>query len=52
MQSEDPIELNLEDLMKKGKLDIPADSARSVDKKMGSFVYLSCLFPELWSLEC
>ena len=28
------------------------DKAQRVDEKKGSFVYLLCSFPELWSIKC
>ena len=33
------------------KWNIPIDRAQWVDGKIGSFVLLSCLLPELWSLK-
>ena len=46
----DPIELNFESLDMQ-KWNIPTGRAQKVDNKMGYFVLLSCLFPELWSLK-
>ena len=34
------------------KWNIPTDRAQRVDKKMGLFVWLSCLLPSLRSLKC
>ena len=41
-----------EGLETKKKRSIPTDRAQKVDENMGSFVCLSCLLPELWSLKC
>ena len=41
-----PKELNFEGLEMQ-KWNIPTDRIQRVDKKMGPFVQLSCLFPEL-----
>ena len=34
------------------KWNIPTNRAQRVDKKMGSFVYLSCFFPEVMVIKC
>ena len=41
-----------EGLETKKKRIIPTDRAQRVDENMRSFVCLSCLLPELWSLKC
>ena len=34
------------------KRNIPTDRTQRIDAKMGSFVWLSCLLSESWSLKC
>ena len=46
IQSGDPIELNFKGLEMKHT----NRKSHKVNRKMGSFVYLSCLFIELWIL--
>ena len=43
----DPKELNFEGL----EICISTNTAQRVDEKMGLFLQLSCLFPELWTLK-